>query len=79
MLDKLNYHLINAKIKKDQALSYMKERLLDEDGASMMEYVVVIAIIVVVALGVINAIGGAITDKGESAAAIIQGVDFNHP
>ena len=64
-------------IRKNQTLDYMKERLEDEEGASMMEYVVVIAIIVVVALGVINAIGGAITDKGESAAAIIQSVDFN--
>lgn len=77
MLEKLNSLLINAMIKKNQALDYMKERLEDEEGASMMEYVVVIAIIVVVALGVINVIGGAITDKGESAAAIIQSVEFN--
>lgn len=73
MRNKIEYFLIDKKIKKDNLVSNIKERIInDEEGAHIIEIIIGSAIFAALALLVLNLIGDAIKSKTSDAANIIN-------
>ncbi len=77
MLRKLDSLLINASIKANHAMDSLNDRMTDEDGAPMIEYIIIAAVIAIAAGVVINRLMGSVQDKGQEAANIIGTASFN--
>lgn len=77
MLKKLDSMMIHASILAGHAVDSVKERTTDEDGATMIEYIILAAVVAIAAGIIINRLMGATQAKGDEAANIIGTASFN--
>lgn len=57
-------------------VAYMKNLMKNNKGQALVEYVLIIALISIVLIGVINTFGGVLKDKITEASCAISGQTF---
>lgn len=78
MKDKIEYTLIDIKIRKDILLSKIKERIIyEQEGANTIEIILGSAIFAALGILVFNLISGAIKGKATDAVNIINDAKLN--